>query len=208
MMYATDFRRQARERLSGRWGTMVVITLLHSAINAVLAYTFVGSLLLSGVFALGLASVTISLIRLGDAKAESLFDGFKLNFTNAMIASALHTVFLALWTMLFVIPGIVKSYSYSMTFYILRDNPDMPANDAITASRQMMNGHKLRLFCLHLSFIGWILLSILTLGIGLLFVFPYMQTAQAAFYEDLQNRQRSFDYFAERAPHDYFGENK
>ena len=126
-----------------------------------------------------------------------------------MTASVLYNVFLALWSMLFIIPGIVKYYSYSMTFYILRDNPDMLANDAITASRQMMNGHKLRLFCLHLSFIGWILLSVLTLGIGLLFVFPYMQTAQAAFYEDLRNRQLlSFDYFAESAPRDYFGENK
>ena len=208
MMYAADFRRQAWQRLSGRWGTMVVITLLYCAVSAILAYTFIGSLLLSGVFALGLASVTLSLTRLGEAKAESLFDGFKFNFTNAIVASALYNVFLALWTMLFVIPGLVKYYSYSMTFYILRDNPDMPANDAITASRQMMDGHKLRLFCLHLSFIGWILLAILTLGIGFLFVFPYMQTAQAAFYEDLRNRQRSFDYFGESAPRDYFGENK
>ena len=72
MMYAADYRRQARERLSGRWGTMVVITLLYCAISAVLAYTFVGSLLLSGVFTLGISSVALSLLRTGDARAESL----------------------------------------------------------------------------------------------------------------------------------------
>ena len=177
---------------------MVVIGLLYSILSTALAYTFVGSLLLSGVLMIGLASATLALLRTGDTRAEYLFDGFKANLTNALIASVLYNVFIVLWSLLFVIPGIVKSYSYAMTFYILRDNPDMPASDAITESRRMMDGNKFRLFCLHLSFFGWILLCILTLGILTLFVVPYMQTAQAAFYESLKSAQ---------APRDYFNEN-
>lgn len=198
MMCAKDFRRQAWQALSGRWGTMVVIGLLYALLTAVLAYTFIGSLLFSGVLMIGFCSATLSLLRTGDARAEYLLDGFKENLTNALVASVLYNVYIALWTLLFVIPGIVKTYSYAMTFYILRDNPNMPANDAITESRRMMDGNKLRLFCLHLSFIGWILLSALTLGILTLWVVPYMQTAQAAFYEALKNEQ---------APRDYFGEH-
>lgn len=197
-MYAKDYRRQAWQSLSGHWGSMVVIGLLYSILSAALAYTFVGSLLLSGVLMIGLCAATLSLLRTGDTRAEYLFDGFRSNLTNALVASLLYNVFILLWTMLFLIPGIVKSYSYAMTFYILRDNPDMPANDAITESRRMMNGNKFRLFCLHLSFIGWILLCPLTLGILTFFVVPYMQTAQAAFYESLKSEQ---------APRDYFGEN-
>jgi uncharacterized membrane protein len=74
-----------------------------------------------------------------------------------------------------------------MTFYILRDNPGMTANEAITASREMMNGNKMKLFLLDLSFIGWILLTIVTFGIASFWTLPYMQAARAAFYEDIKN---------------------
>lgn len=197
-MCAKDYRKQAWQALTGHWGTMVIICLLYSVLTTILTYTFVGSLLLSGVLMVGLASATLALLRTGNSRAEYLFDGCKLNLTNALLASVLYNVFILLWSLLFVIPGIVKTYSYAMTFYILRDDPDMPANDAITESRRMMDGNKFRLFCLHFSFIGWLLLSALTFGILLLWIIPYMQTAQAAFYESLKNDQ---------APRDYFGEN-
>ncbi len=197
MMCAKDYRAQAWQRLSGHWGPMVVICLLASLLSSALAYTLVGALLFNGVLMIGICSATLSLLRTNDARAEYLFDGFRSNLTNALLASLLYNVFIMLWSLLFVIPGIVKSYSYAMTFYILRDNPDMPASDAITESRRMMDGNKFRLFCLHLSFFGWILLCILTLGILTLFVVPYMQTAQAAFYESLKSAQAPRDYFNE-----------
>lgn len=197
MMYAKDYRRQAWQSISGQWGTMAVIYLLYAVLSAILTYTFFGSLLLSGVLMIGFASVTLSLLRTGTTRAEFLFDGFKANLTNAIVASLLYNIFIALWSLLFVIPGIVKSYSYAMTFYILHDNPNLSANDAITESRRMMNGNKFRLFCLHLSFIGWILLSMLTFGILLLWVIPYMQVAQAAFYQSLKGNKDPFDYFGE-----------
>ena len=94
--------------------------------------------------------------------------------------------FAFLWFLLLVVPGIVKLYAYAMTPYILIDNPELSANQAINLSKQMMKGHKLDLFLLQLSFVGWVFLSIFTLGIGLLWVIPYMLTAQAAFYQDLK----------------------
>ena len=94
--------------------------------------------------------------------------------------------FAFLWSLLLIVPGIVKFYAYAMTPYILIDNPELSANQAINLSKQMMKGHKLDLFILQLSFVGWVFLSIFTLGIGLLWVIPYMLTAQAAFYQDLK----------------------
>lgn len=95
-------------------------------------------------------------------------------------------IFIALLSLLLIIPGIVKSLSYAMTPYILEENPELSANEAIDRSRAMMRGHKYDLLWLYLSFIGWFLLSFLTLGIGLLWLIPYVETAQAAFYEDVK----------------------
>ena len=95
-------------------------------------------------------------------------------------------IYVGLWSLLFYIPGIIKMLSYSMTFYIMRENPEMTGEQAIQRSMEMMKGHKMDLFLLMLSFIGWILLSIITLGIGYLWIYPYMYTARAAFYEELK----------------------
>ena len=98
----------------------------------------------------------------------------------------LMSIFIFLWSLLLVIPGIVKMFSYSMTPFILEENPELSANEAIDRSRAMMKGHKFDFFWLLLSFIGWFLLGLLTLGIGYLWLYPYMQTTAAAFYEDVK----------------------
>ena len=98
----------------------------------------------------------------------------------------LMSVFVFLWSLLFVIPGIIKAFSYAMTPYILEEHPELTANEAIDHSRAMMKGHKFDLFWLYLSFIGWGILCIPTLGIGTFWLIPYMQTAQASFYEDVK----------------------
>ena len=95
-------------------------------------------------------------------------------------------ILIILWSFLLIIPGIIKSFSYAMTPYILEENPELSITESIHRSRMMMRGHKYDLFWLYLSFIGWGILSILTLGIGLLWLAPYMETAQAAFYEDVK----------------------
>lgn len=108
------------------------------------------------------------------------------DYGRAVEVPLLVNVYTALWTLLFIIPGIVKSYSYAMTIYISKDRPELSAEECIQESRRMMSGHKGKLFLLDLSYIGWFLLCILTCGILSLWVTPKMQTAHALFYEDLK----------------------
>ena len=185
-MFAKDYRQCARERVKGHWGTLILAYLIYSLLFGALGSTAFGLLLLGGPLMIGFVAVVLSLIRTGEAKIETMFEGFTDNFVARMLSYILYTLFITLWSLLFVIPGIVKTYSYAMTFYIMRDNPGISANEAITRSRQMMDGHKWQLFCLHFSFIGWILLSVLTCGILMLWVAPYMQAAQAVFYESIK----------------------
>lgn len=95
-------------------------------------------------------------------------------------------LFIILWSLLFIIPGIIKAFSYAMTPYIVEENPDLSANEAIDRSRAMMKGHKFDLFWLLLSFIGWGILCLFTFGIGFLWLAPYVNTSLAAFYEDVK----------------------
>lgn len=125
---------------------------------------------------------------------QNLFDFIlkKGNYRRSIIVSLLVSVFTGLWSLLFFIPGIVKSYAYAMTYYIAKDNPNLSANECINASIKMMKGHKRDLFLLDLSFIGWYMLSILTLGIGFLWLLPYINTSRAIFYVELaeENQKR------------------
>ena len=115
---------------------------------------------------------------------KTLFSKFD-QFGQGFLQRFLRNLYIALWSLLFIVPGIVKIYSYAMTPYIMAEHPEMTANEAITASRQLMDGHKGELFCLHLSFIGWQFLNLFTLGIGSLWLNPYMQATEAAFYRHI-----------------------
>ena len=185
-MFAKDYRHAAWAKLSGNWTTVVVAYLIYVAIIGVISSTGIGVMLFDGVFVVGMAVIMTQISRFGTSKIETLFDGFRRGIGNNIVASLLVNVFTFLWTLLFIIPGIVKSYSYSMTYYILADNPDMAPTDAINASRKMMDGNKWRLFCLDFSFIGWYLLSILTLGILAFWIAPYNMMARAEFYESIK----------------------
>ena len=122
-----------------------------------------------------------------DAQVGDLFSRFD-RFGDGFCLELLTSLFVALWSLLLVIPGIVKSLAYAMAPFIMEENPSMTATEAITASRQLMDGHKFELFCLQLSFFGWALLSALTLGIGSLWLNPYMNAATAAFYRSIAGR--------------------
>lgn len=111
----------------------------------------------------------------------SQFDRFKDGF----LQSFLRGLYITLWSLLFIIPGIIKSFSYAMTPFIMAENPDMTAKEAIEASKQMMDGHKGELFMLDLTFIGWEILAALTLNIGYIFLNPYKNAAYTAFYKNL-----------------------
>ncbi len=132
----------------------------------------------------GYVKYSLDISRGESAGISTLFDGFPI-FFKVIGASLLMGLFTFLWSLLLFIPGIIKSYSYRQTFYILAENPDMPILDAISMSRQMMRGHKWDLFVLDLSFILWSFLVSITLGLAALWVVPYMQVTQANFYNTL-----------------------
>ena len=108
------------------------------------------------------------------------------NYWHKVWGMFLVMLFTFLWSLLFIIPGIVKCFSYSMTPFILEEHPELGANEAIDHSRAMMKGHKFDLFWLILSFIGWGFLCLFTFGIGYLWLVPYMDTSISAFYEDVK----------------------
>lgn len=185
------FRANARAQLGGgifknTWLMALVVCLIYDLIIGFASSLVIGIILVGGLLAYGLAHVFLDLVR-GKDKIEigDLFCGTG-KFVDLLVLYLLYSLFLFLWTLLFIVPGIVKYYSYSMAFYIKNDHPEYDWKQCINESRRMMKGHKGQLFGLHLSFIGWILLSFLTCGIGLLWVMPYMHAAQANFYENLK----------------------
>ena len=142
---------------------------------------------LFNVLTVGFYVAFLMLLRTGDNRLTA--NMFKVSFRNywhKLWGMLLMHIFIILWSLLLVIPGIIKMFSYAMTPYILEENPELGANEAIDRSRAMMKGHKFDLFYLYLSFIGWFILCCLTLGIGFLWLTPYMETATAAFYEDVK----------------------
>ena len=103
-----------------------------------------------------------------------------------LAAGLLMILYVFLWTLLFIIPGVIKSFAYAMIPFILKDYPELSANQAISLSQKMMKGHKFDYFWLMLSFIGWYLLGVLSLGLGYLWLIPYCYTSTVGFYEDVK----------------------
>lgn len=121
------------------------------------------------------------------AGAVGIMDFMPDYWKTAAVAKLLQSVCVLLWSLLLIIPGIIATYSYAMTEFILSEHPDLTASEAIAQSKEMMSGNRWRLFCLHFSFIGWDILSSLTLGIGNLWLRPYKQAANAAFYREISD---------------------
>jgi uncharacterized membrane protein len=187
MKMNSELRAQARAQLRGSWLPAVGVTLVFSLLIGVAAgIVGIPLLIIGGPLCLGFYGYFLRKARGEETAIENLFDGFN-NFGRSLVLYLLQMIFVCLWSLLLFVPGIIKSLSYSMSFYILRDTPGMSGLDAITASRKMMNGYKGKLFCLYLSFIGWCILCMFTLGIGYLWLMPYMQLSVANFYEDIKN---------------------
>lgn len=186
--------KEARETLVGKWGLAVGTFFIYILITSILSrFRNVGSLIsliVEGPLMLGLAMFSLSLARKKDAKLEQLFEGFK-RFSKSLVAYLLVLVFTILWALLLIVPGIIAAISYSQTFFILADDESISAGDAIKKSKKMMYGYKWKYFYLGCRFIGWFLLSILTLGIGLLWLLPYIHVTMAKFYDDIKGESTS-----------------
>ena len=204
-MLSREIKEWARQILTGKWITAVIVCLLADFVSSLsvvtdfipypdsldrvmIAVSLLVGMLLSGVTSLGTAHYFTNLAAQRPAEIKNLFAYFR-HLGKAVWMNMVMTCYIFLWSLLFVIPGIIAVYRYAMVPYLIAEFPDLSVGEAIEESSRLMKGNKLRLFCLQFSFIGWILLSVfLTCGIGLLFVMPYMQAADAAFYLEVTGR--------------------
>ncbi len=211
----TEFKNEALSALKGNWAPAVLATLLYFAVVVVMLVPYclkyvnvmqdptnldalkgtmgwwaagmLGVILVGGPLYVGLVNAFKLLLSKGENRLvdSEVRIGFG-NWLHHVWGFFLRILFIALWSLLFFIPGIIKSLSYAMTHYILVDYPELSAWNAITLSQEMMKGHKYDLLYLYLGFAGWYLLCILTLGIGYFWFIPYVQTAQSSFYYEVK----------------------
>lgn len=198
-----EYRKAALELLKGNWSSVIVISIfmfiLECIVQTSLAYfipteyngitTLVANLLLFFPLVYVLKIHLLALSREGKKIVFSEYlTNLKNKYSRAVPVMGLICLYVMLWTILLIIPGIIKGYSYAMASYISIDNEELSAEECIQRSIKMMQGHKMQLFLLDLSFFGWVLLSILTLGIGFLWLTPYQESAHIKFYENLKSK--------------------
>ena len=167
-------------------------TILMGMIGAIGVFAFayaIAMLVVGGAVQQGYCRYNLNLVDGREAQFADLFSQFG-RFGDAFVLNLLTGVYIFLWGLLFIIPGIVASYRYAKAPYIMLEDPNCTPSEAIARSKEMMDGHKGELFWLHLTFIGWDLLAGLGGVLGKAVLRPYTQTAEAVFYRDLQHRQR------------------
>ena len=206
-----EYKRAARASLRGNWAPAVLASLallflavLLSVPTELFLYANLGPALFFGLQAGSLLISTFLVVPLGvgyavaclmlyetndDRLSENMFKTAFSRYWHKVGGMFLMSLKVWLWSLLLVIPGIIMAHAYAMTPYILEEHPEIGAWEASRVSQKMMRGHKFRLFRLNLSFIGWALLCVPTLGVGFLWLVPYMQMSQAAFYSDLKAQQ-------------------
>ena len=164
-------------------GVVVLVIVLIILVVAAVFSIFVGSVIEVG----GCRFFTVNTTQ--DASLKELFHGFGGgNYMRNVSTQFFRTLYTFLWTLLFIIPGIVKAYEYQMIPYILADNPNISRQEAFALSKRMMDGHKWDAFVLDLSFIGWELVSAVTCGVaGLFWVDPYIRATYAELYLKLKS---------------------
>jgi uncharacterized membrane protein len=181
--------KDARKALKGKWkvaiGTFAVYYIIvFSVINIESSGCFL-IMLISGSLYLGLANFLLTFLTKKKPELMQIFTGF-VKFDTALVIFLLRFLYVFLWTLLLVIPGIMAGLKYSQVFYILAENPDLRATEILEKSKQMMDGFKWKLFCLYLRFLGWIILAVLSLGIGFIWLIPYMSVTGARFYYEIK----------------------
>lgn len=211
-----DLMAEARESLKGNWGWGILGYIIYTAFSMAITFFvmaaafFVGMMagvgggdveaasnmmslvsqvfqwIIAGPLMVGFYGFYLGIAQEDEGRLELLFIGFK-RFWKSVGVYFFYILFYLLWLLLFIIPGIIALFRYAMAFYIIADDEDCGPLEAISRSKEMMKGNKWKYFCLNCRFIGWSLLALIfTFGIGFLWVVPYMQTAQAKFYEDVK----------------------
>lgn len=197
-MKARELRHAAWNKLDKSWFTVVVGQIVQAIAAVMLLPTIIGPLVIGGVFAFGRATMLLRCHWNGKADLNDLFSGFRFCLGNSIVARLTIWGRTLLWSLLLLIPGIVKAHSYAMTFHILAQDPKLEVSEAIRRSEYMMNGKKWSLFCLNCSFIGWFLLIPLSLGIAGWWVIPYYEAARTELFCALQEQMTRDGYYTEK----------
>ena len=182
-------KTNAKAQIKGKIGILFLITLIVAVISGgamgiPIAGAVADAVLITPAFTLSLALIYLKLFNGEEIKIDNVFEGF-YHFWGAFKVLFLSGLFTFLWSLLFVIPGIVKSFSYSMASYIYAENKELGALECIRRSKKIMHGHKMDLFVLYLSFIGWGILCMVTFGIASIYVVPYIQATVVNFYKSI-----------------------
>ena len=193
MSASSVYRQRARATLVGlfssEWIYGVLVALVYSLFMGITATGVfaIAVFILSGAVSVGYCKYFLERSRrnIEFGNIGVCLDGFRGDIAPNIVTGILVSIYTFLWALLLIIPGIVKHYSYSMAYYIRCDNPNYTATEAIKESQRLMQGNKMRLFCLQLSFIGWFIVGLLCFGVGLLWVTAYYKAAEAEFYNDL-----------------------
>lgn len=189
MIDRADLKARAKQAMSGNMGMLIVCMLIVTAITFVCGIIpYLGTILLwcvSGSLGLGMAYIYLNLVKGQEPDVNILFSGFQ-RFVDALVLTLLIGIFTFLWSLLLIVPGIIKAISYSQAYYILAEHPEMTGKEALDASVDMMDGHKMDYFVLCLSFIPWLLLVSVTCGLAILYVEPYMQATFVNFYHAIK----------------------
>ena len=201
MQTNSQIRQSSLAAMKGNWGAAIIVTLLFVLIYAICGagssdknnswMSIISLAALIFVYlpvAFGMVKMFLEFARDGrKPEPAGLIQAFNATYYRKAIgASVLVGIYTFLWTLLLIIPGIIKSLSYSMTLYIVAENPETGYNEAIERSMAMMQGYKMKLFLMQLGYLGWTLLSAFTLFIGMLWIAPYYQTVFANFYLDVK----------------------
>mgnify|MGYP003418389840 FL=1 len=193
-----EIKAQAKEQLRGKVWMFFLVNVIVYAILIPISFLaeMEGAASIIGLIAMyvvtppleiGLVMVYLDVTYGDPVEISTLFKGFKM-MGKSIALFLWMLLFILLWSCLFIIPGIIKSYSYSMAWYILAENPDMTAREALTESKIIMNGHKFDFFVLQLSFFLWAMLIVVTLGIAAIYVSPYQQLTFTNFYHHIKRQ--------------------
>lgn len=185
-----EIKETAKANMKQNWGQSVAVLLVFSVITVVLAYVTagIGAMLLIPVISIATNGYFVRSYRGFQVTVSDWFSDMFTNFGRRLGGYYWMGLFIYLWSLLFMIPGIVKGIAYSMTPYILADCPNVKARDALKLSMRMTQGYKADIFVTMLSFLGWLILSAFTFGIlEIVYVGPYMNTTLAGVYEELKN---------------------
>lgn len=189
-MERIELKLAAKEQIKGNIGMYFVCMLIVSAISSALSFIpRVGGILaflFSAPMTLAFARIHLNMTKGEKVELKELLESFN-DFGRSVLLNLLIVVFTILWSFLLIVPGIIKAISYSMSFYIMADNQDMDAFEALNESKRMMEGHKWEYFVLIISFILWWLLGAITCGLAFIYVEPYQNVTLANFYNKIKN---------------------